>query len=168
MFKALLISILSLFILSCKTQKQIVETKTTETETTSRFEKEIPRDTTLKTESEESSFVGALKVDSSGAISVVPTKVESGSNALQAPEVIIKNNTVYVDCQKDAEELFFEWKEKFIREHKTTTIEKEIPVLVKEDLSKWELTQIWLGRIFMFLITSSGVGLILYKFKSKK
>lgn len=153
---------------SCCSHKEIVPTSITENETTEIIQQQIQRDTVLMTVADTSSFVGALNVDSTGKISLIPTRIDSGSTSLKQPEVQIRNNTVYVNCEKEAEELLFEWKEKYIRENKTKTKTQINTVFVEKELSKWQVAQIWFGRIFMLILFFGGVGLILYRFFIKK
>lgn len=83
----------------------------------------------------------------------------SKNKVLQPPRVQLQNNKLIVDCESEAQRLFFEWKDKFIKEQKV--VEIRIPVAVPLSLSWWQQTQIWLGRGFMLLVFLGMIGLTL-------
>ncbi|WP_286431165.1 hypothetical protein [Myroides marinus] len=80
----------------------------------------------------------------------------SKNKVLQPPKVQLVNNKLMVDCEVEAQQMFLEWKEKFIKEHRV--IETKIPIAVPLELSTWQQTQIWLGRTLLLLMTLGSVG----------
>ena len=78
---------------------------------------------------------------------------------LKPPEVQIKDNILTVNCHAEAQQLFAQWKERFIEQHKQQTLKTYIPV--DKPPSSWQLFQIWCGRIFLALLL---LALIAWRF----
>lgn len=151
----LFIGLLMLIITSCgnfKNQRPIVDVeRNIETSVD-----KLPRDTTVLIPVENSSFVGKLVVNPSGEIELNEIS-SSGTENLSKPQVKIIDNYIEVDCEKKAQELFVEWKEKH-----TKTIKKEIvtvSVPVERDFTFWESIFLWLGRVFALILFASLVVL---------
>lgn len=138
----------SIVLTSCRCNKEIITNETV------RFEKEFIRDTIFQTVADSSTYKAWLKCDSLGNVVIASSESNSGKK-LKAPVVYIKDNVLQVDCTKEAEKLFFQWKEKFKSE--STSVTKEI--LVERELSTFQIVQIWLGRILILLIIIALVAL---------
>lgn len=142
---------------SCKPTKEVVyvdrnvEVKVIET----------IHDTVFTTKPDSSRFTADLVVDSSGNITLNNTTTINGDK-LNAPVVGIKNNKLTVDCRAEAEELFFQWKEKYESTNKSETVREPVPypVNVEKELTWFQRTFIWLGVIFTLLLTIAAVALV--------
>lgn len=142
---------------SCKPSKEVVyidrnvEVKVIET----------IRDTIFITKPDSSRFTADLVVDSGGNITLTNTTAINGDK-LNAPAVGIKNNKLTVDCRAEAEELFFQWKEKYESTNKSETVHEPVPypVQVEQELTFFQKTFICLGVIFTLLLTISAVALV--------
>ena len=154
--RILFIALSFLLLTSCGNNKEIIRNETV------RIEKEIIHDTIFQTVADSSSFKALLKCDSSGNIYIVHSVSSSGKN-MKAPEVTIRDNILNIDCKAEAQKLFFQWKEKYKSDTKTSirTIE------VERKLTPWQLTQIWLGRILILLVIIACAALIAH-YRHKK
>ena len=114
-------------------------------------------DTILKTE-KDSSFYKAYIECINGKPVLKNPKSKPGKHQ-QAPKVDLKGNQLNVDCVIEAQELFHQWKETYIKENQATTI--KIPYPVVQPLTWWQTTQIWLGRILIFLLLALIIAVIL-------
>ena len=133
---------------SCKSAS--VPMPTTETNKTVTITETV-HDTVFKIEKDNSYYEAYLecvngKVVINGAISNTISK----NGVLQPPKVIIKDNYIKVDCEVKAQELFAQWKSKYIQELTETT--NTVPVEVDRGPTFFQELQIWLGRIFLALI----------------
>jgi hypothetical protein len=142
---------------SCGCHKEVVNNETV------RIEKETIHDTVIVVKADSSHLYGQLNCDSLGNIELTNTHAESGT-MLNAPKVRIVDNKIYVDCESKAQELFLQWKEKYISGISTRTKLIQVP----QDFSTWQLIQIWLGRIFIILLIVAAVALFVnYRLKQK-
>jgi len=73
-------------------------------------------------------------------------KMVSGRK-LRVPMLTLKNDTIGCNCLSDSLKLYAFWKSKQV----TTTTKKQTPILIDKPLTRWQTTQIWLGRIFILL-----------------
>lgn len=153
----MLLLLVGMLVASCGS-KQPISTTPTVTERVTTEVEEIKRDTVLIVP-EDKSYYEAYLACVNGKVVVKDANIKRSTNkALQPPSVnITKDNKLTVDCTVLAQELFFEWRDKFIREHKATEV--KIPVLVPMELTGWQRTQIWLGRVFMVLIGVAAFNL---------
>ncbi|WP_298307260.1 hypothetical protein [Flavobacterium sp.] len=148
------LSILFLFVLvttlvSCKSPSVVLPTKT-ETITNSAV-KEVIRDTVFEVKKDSSYYKAWLEcVDGQIKIKENTKPKFTKGKYLQPPKVLIKGNELTVDCEAEAQRLFAQWKDTFTEKNTSTTT--EIPVLVEKDLSWWQETQIWCGRIFLGIL----------------
>lgn len=162
-FKHILIAISTLFILaSCGGHRDILTQSTHEVE--ERVVTVYVHDTIIETVKDSSSYVGRLQVDSTGQVTVVQIDSTEG-DYLSAPVPTIKDNIIVIDCEAKAQQLFVEWKETFVENHKTKTITNTVITEVEKELSWWQTTLIWLGWIFIIALILIIVGLIFFKFK---
>jgi hypothetical protein len=67
---------------------------------------------------------------------------------LAIPNVKLQNGVLSVDCQKEAENLFFHWKEKFRKEYELT--HKPVPVPVP--LTKWQEAKMVIGSLVIWAV----------------
>lgn len=105
------------------------------------------KDTTVIVPKDSSYFKAELVVDSTGTVALKNVLETSSGRKLKTPKVTIKNNLIEVDCQAEAESLFFSWKEKFVKQYR----ELNKPIITNV-LTKWQKIQIWLGRILLILL----------------
>lgn len=148
---------------SCGSNKQAVNLQPTVTESVTTTVEEIKRDSTLVVEADKSQYVAELAIQGNKIVVKDANIKRSKNKALQPPKVQLQGNKLTVDCTIEAQELFFEWRDKFIKEFKVKEI--KIPVPVPLELSWWQSMQIWLGRVFLFFILTGGVG---YFIKNRK
>jgi PBP1b-binding outer membrane lipoprotein LpoB len=158
MKKLLLITFLGLFLASCGNQKNYPTTVDVERNIETTVD-ELPRDTTVRIPTEKSSLIGKLVVDSSGKFQLNEIS-SSGTENVSKPRVKIVDNYIEVDCEKKAQELFVEWKEKHKHTKEKETVTVSVPV--ERELTFWEKAQIWMGRI-LALIIFAGIIILLTK-----
>lgn len=171
MKKAFTIILLSFFLavgllLSCKSNAPLAENKTEKIITV----KEIVKDTVLKVEKDSSFYQAYIDcVNGKPVIKTTPKGLQGKGiqpetkkgNHLKPPNVAIDGNTLKVSCYQEAQELFFRWKEQYIKEFERET--KTVPpVTIERKFTWWETTQIWTGKIVIFL---SGIVLIVWAIK---
>lgn len=149
-----------IMLVSCTSNKPVVmknETLTTKTIT------ETVHDTVFKIE-KDSSFYQALLECQDGKVLIKHVVLSEPGRTLKSPKVRVDHNTLQVDCEARAQQLFAQWKSKFIQEN--TEQVKEVPVLVNR-LTWWQEFQIKGFRFLLliaFLITIYTV--IKYNFKT--
>lgn len=139
-----------------------------------------PKDTLYDVKADTSLFRADIVVNDTGGVSLANIKVQKGDN-LKAPNVSIKDNILRVNCEAEAYKLFLQWKEKYIKE--SIVIKSYVPPNQMynsvnnsdakqadrdsdNELTYWQETQVWLGRILLLLIVI-GVANYLYKKKPK-
>lgn len=117
----------------------------------------IIRDTVFKTE-KDSSFYRAYIECVNGKPVIKQPKAKSGKN-LKEPKVDLKGNELQVDCHAEAQELFHQWQETYIKENQSKTI--KVPYAVPTPLTQFQVVQLWFGRLFIFLLLLFVVAAIL-------
>lgn len=75
---------------------------------------------------------------------------------LQTPKVVLANNKLTVNCERKAQVIFLEWKEKYIKENKTITQ----PVYIPYPLKWWQTALMYLGGILI-------IGIVITLIKPK-
>lgn len=150
-------------LLSCKSNAPLTENK--EKIITI---KEIVKDTVLIVEKDSSYYEAYIDCINGKPVIREPQKPKDKDTAqskkgkhLAVPDVKIEDNILKVNCYQEAQKLFITWKEQYIKEfEKETKIPP--PVTVEKDFSWWELTQLWIGKIVLFI---SGFSLIIWAIK---
>lgn len=139
--------VLAITLGGCKSQTSVIPPKTIETikEITTEV---VVKDTFFSVE-KDSSFYQAYIDCINGKPVIKEVKTKSGKN-LKAPKVTINGNDLRINCDVEAQKLFYSWKEKYIKEHSNT--KETVPLSIKLPLTNWENVQIWFGRIFMVLL----------------
>lgn len=134
----LLLTLLVFSLASCGSKAPVVETKEVVREV-----KEIVRDTEFVAQ-KDSSFYRAYLDCINGKPIIKQVIDASPGKTLNKPKVSIEDNVLKVDCTKEAEKLFFEWKEKYITEstHHTKPV-------IQFKLTFWQELQI---KCFHFLL----------------
>lgn len=132
---------------SCRSYKPAVVTENrTETNT------ETLHDTVFKTEPDTSAYKANLGVNpganGKSKIAIVEVVKTKPGKYVTVPTVKILDNTLYVDCEARAQELFAFWKSK--QSVKKEVIEK--PVFIEHQLTFFESLQIWIGRVLLGLL----------------
>lgn len=125
---------------------------------------EVIHDTIYQVPADTSSFIGEIKVDSTGEISLVELKSTEGKSSVKKPKVKMIDNYVYVDCETEAQELFKQWKVQYKSEHSTEI--KEVPVPVPP--SKLDQFLKWVGVIALVISTLVGIGYALFAINKKR
>ncbi|AJA68196.1 hypothetical protein HX025_12750 [Myroides odoratimimus] len=151
--------LLALLLMSCGSRKTAINMQPTTTEQITQTVEEVKRDTVLIIPADKSQYVAELAVQGNKIVVKDANIKRSKNKVLQPPKVQLQNNKLIVDCESEAQRLFFEWKDKFIKEQKV--VETRIPVAVPLSLSWWQQTQIWLGRGFMLLVALGMTGFII-------
>jgi len=125
------------------------------------------RDTIYKVEADSSYYEAYIDcINGKPVIRETPqTKLNTKpGRTLQKPKATISGNKLNVDCYKNIEELHKQWEETYIKEHEQTPIYVDVPVEVEKPLTWFQKLQIWLGRIFLGII-SLGVLLLILRWK---
>lgn len=146
---------------SCGSNKQAVSLQPTVTESVTTTVEEVKRDTTLVVEADKSQYVAELAIQGNKIVVKDANIKRSKNKALQPPKVQLQGNKLTVDCTLEAQLLFFEWRDQYIKENKVKEI--KIPVPVPLELSWWQSAQIWLGRVFLLIILAGGAGYLVRK-----
>lgn len=121
------------------------------------LQKEIVRDTVLTIE-KDSSFYSAYIECINGKPVLKESKAlpkNRPGRSLAVPNVKLKNGVLSVDCHKEAEKMFFAWKEKFTQEWNTHN--KPVPVPVK--LTNFQIIKMTIGSI---VIWAGGLIALVY------
>ena len=139
----------------CRSASSLPSPSTAETST--KEVKVVVRDTFFKTE-KDSSFYKAYIDCVNGKPVLKNPKATPGKN-LKAPKVNLKGNELQVDCQQQAQKLFYQWKEQYVKENQSKTI--KIPYAVPAQFTQFQVVQLVLGKIFLFLILLLIVAAIL-------
>jgi len=162
------LSFLFLFVLlattlsSCKSTS-VVPPATTETTKTATI-KEVIRDTIFQTQKDSSYYKAYLDcVDGKVVVKQNTKPILKSGKFLKPPKVTLKDNTITIDCEAEAQKLFYQWKDVY-RENMKSVLQK-IPYPVEKPLSWWQKTEIILGRIFLGLILVFTVLGVLKYFK---
>ncbi|HCY81536.1 MAG TPA: hypothetical protein DHV22_08030 [Xanthomarina gelatinilytica] len=137
--------LITLFIIllfaGCKTTKPtIVEKKVKETII------ETVHDTIFEIKADSSYYKAYITCINNKPVISQP-KARSGTK-LKEPNVNLKDSTLTVDCEAEAQKLFAKWKSREIRND--TVI--EIPVFIDKEFTFFQKVQLWLGRIFLAII----------------
>lgn len=124
------------------------------------IQKEIVKDTILTIE-KDSSFYSAY-IDCVNGKPVlkeltIPVKGKvlpknKAGRTLAIPNVSLENGVLSVNCQKEAEQKFITWKEKFIQEWNTE--KKTVPV--PEALTKFQKIKMIIGGVIFWIVTIGG------------
>lgn len=109
---------------------------------------ETLRDTVFKIQPDTSYYKAWLRCVN-GKVELSTPQLKKGKN-LNPPEVQLKDNLLTINCHTEAQQLFAQWKERFIKQHKEHTITQYIPL--DKPPSGWQMFQIWCGRIFLALL----------------
>lgn len=135
---------------SCKSTSAVLPTATTDSTSVKLVTTKI-HDTIFKTEKDSSYYKAYLECVNGKVVVSPKSKVESHSGKyLKAPKVQLQDNILKVDCHAEAQALYAKWIDKYTSEHKQ--IIKNIPYAVPLELSWWQTTEIWAGRLFLVLI----------------
>lgn len=139
--------VLAMTLVGCKSQANVIPPRTIET--TKELEKTVFVKDTFFSVEKDSSFYKAYIDCVNGKPVIKDVKSKPGKN-LQPPKVKIDGNYIKIDCELEAQKLFYSWKETYIKEHNNT--KETVPLTIKLPLTKWESIQIYCGKIFMFLL----------------
>lgn len=148
-FKFISVLIVGILIASCRSIQSVPESTTIEKTV---YVKDVIHDTLVVTKSDSSSAKFKLQVDSLGKISIRSLEDYTAGRSLLIPKAKIINNTLTIDCQKQAEELFIQWKTQLRDSVYKTVVNKPQKIIYKSvNLSFWQSLQIWLGRAFILV-----------------
>ena len=145
---------------SCKSTS-VVPPATTETTNTITI-KEVIRDTVFETK-KDSSFYKAYLDCVNGKVVIKGNSQKAKGNYLKPPKVTVQDNIITVDCEAEAQKLFYQWRDVY-RENMKSVL-KKLPYPVEKPLTWWQKTQIILGRIFLALIIVFTIVGVLKYFK---
>jgi hypothetical protein len=157
-----LFCLLATTLVACKSSG-VVPPTTTET-TTSTTTETVVRDTVFAVQKDSSYYKAYLEcINGKVVVKTTTEPIVKAGKHLEPPKVNIKDNVITVDCLSEAYKLFAQWKDVYIKEHKSEI--KRIPYPVIQPLSWWQNTQIILGRIFLgiLIVFAIVVGLRLTK-----
>ncbi|MDN3671504.1 hypothetical protein QWY99_22135 [Flavobacterium branchiarum] len=152
--------VLATTLVACKSSSVVPPTtiETTTTVTT----KEVVRDTTFKIPQDNSYYKAYLECVNGKVVMNKDVKpVSTPGKHLEPPKVNLQDNILTVDCKAEAIKLFAQWKDVYTKEHQQ--IIKKIPYPVERELSWWQLTQIYCGRLFLTLLALFIIVVVLQK-----
>lgn len=150
--------LLATTLVACKSAGVVPPTTIETTNTVTKTE--VVRDTVFKIQKDSSYYKAYLECVNGKVVINPQAKPESKKGKhLKPPKVNIKDNIITVDCDAEAQELFAQWKDIYIKEHQLK-IEK-IPYPVPAQLSYWQKTQIILGRLLILIAVLIGLGFAL-------
>lgn len=151
-------AILVLLMVSCKPKQLILTNEVIKTiETT-----EVIRDTVFRTEVD-SSFYSAF-VECINNKPVLKSPTSTGSKNIKPPKVTLEDSILKVDCVTIAQDLFFQWKEKYIKEFESNN--KTEPIYINNPLKWYEKTLMGVGSIAL-VIVFVGLGFLTKRFLTK-
>lgn len=139
-------------LLSCKSSIPLAK-ESTKTVTIT----EVVRDTVVVVEADKSTYQALLKCQEGKVVIDQTTATQpktTGGKKLSAPKVNIKDNTLKVDCEQKAYELFHQWKEVF----KAEAVSERIPYPVQRELTFWQKLFIWFGKVFLILLLAALIN----------
>lgn len=113
------------------------------------------RDTILKIEKDSAFYNAYIKCVNKEPVLIVNT-LEIVKYRKITPKVSLNKGKLEVNCVKEAEELFFKWKQEYIKENTKTTIKETNVVEVPRKLTWWQKLCIDLGKIFIGFIIVYG------------
>ena len=146
----LFLFLLATTLVACKSTSVVLPTTTTDSTTTKTVTVKI-HDTVFRTEKDSSYYKAYLEcVNGKVQFNKDRIPVQHSGKYLQAPKVSLKGQVIYVDCEARAQELFANWKDTYIATHQAVIKHEPYPVPLQ--LTWWQTTEIWLGRIFLGLI----------------
>lgn len=121
---------------------------TTENKTQTITVKETVHDTIFTIEKDSSSLKALLECQNGKVVLKNIVQSEPG-RTLKSPKVQIVDNALRVDCEARAQELLAHYKDT----HETLTSYKvqTITNTVEKQLSWWQVTQIWCGRLLLLI-----------------
>lgn len=155
-------------VLSCKSAGPVSPTIPVETKNDTKVEKvitSVERDTIIQTVAD-STFYRAWVECLNGKPVLKQSQSKPGRH-LTAPQVTLDDNgQLQIKVKALAEELFFKWKEQHVNTTTTNSKTTQVLVPVERDLSTWETAQIYLGRLFLGIITLALAAWIIKKRKS--
>lgn len=137
-FLAILIALTSC---RAKLPEKVIVEKTKEVTITEKV-----RDTVLVTEKDSSYYKAYIECINNKP--VIKDATATPGKILKAPNVNLTNNQLTVDCKQEAEKIFFQWKEKYIKEHH----KEQVPVIVPAEFTDWQIIKMKLGEIFLWLL----------------
>jgi len=143
--KRLVFLFLTISLLGCRSQKPVTSEQK-ERIVTNREVTETPRDTTIYL-TDSSSIQALIKCDSAGQAYLAEIQ-SMRLGRLVKPSLKLNNSMLTVDCKVDSAAIYLAWNERFEQVNTDTSVSKSRSVPVNY-VTKWQLTQIWLGRIFM-------------------
>lgn len=153
--------VLATTLVACKSASVVPPTITEKTIT--KTVTEVVRDTVFEVQKDSSFYKAYLECVEGKVVIKENTKpVTTKGKYLQPPKVNITDNVLQVDCEAEAQKLFFQWKEKYIQ----AVVENMIkhPYIVEKELSWWQITQMYLGRILIIFAVLLGLG---FAFKNR-
>ena len=95
-------------------------------------------------------------------LAAVPKSVAGRS--VKPPSVNLNNGVLSVNCEKEAEKLFFAWKETELREWQNT----QKPVYIDRKLTTFQNVKLFLGNILFYAICLAVVAFLIRFFITKK
>lgn len=150
-------------LVSCAGNKPVVVQNAT---TVEKIITETVHDTVLQVEKDSASYAALLECINGKAKVKDVLRTEPG-RTLKSPKVRIADNLLEVDCEAKAQELFIQWKSKYILEHKQDVV--KVPVVTNE-LTWWQETQIRGFKVLagLFLLAIAFIILTIVKSYLKK
>ena len=134
-----------LFLTACGGVKKVQEPiYITKTETI----KEVVHDTVFKIEKQTSQAVYSIDCPEPGSKPVLKSLSKSSSKDMDTPKVVLKDHTLVVDCESKAQELFLQWKERYVTTH---SLEQK-PIYIEHPLKWWQKALMWVGGLAILAI----------------
>lgn len=146
--KRLLFIFLTIALLGCRSQKPVASEQK-ERIVTNREVIETLRDTMIYV-SDSASILALVKCDSAGQAYLSEIQALRLGKLMQ-PSITLSNSQLTVDCKVDSAAIYLTWHERFEQINTDTSVSKTEVIQVNY-VTKWQLTQMWFGRIFMVSI----------------
>ena len=159
-FFFILLIFISLGLVSCASKKPVDPVIITNTKEVTH----IVRDTVFKVASDSSYYEAFIECQNGKPVlKETPETTKNGKTgrSLNKPKASIDGDKLKVDCYKNEEELHKKWEETYIKEHEQKPIYVPQNVYKDKPLTFWQKLQIWLGRIFLGIITIGVLSFIL-------
>lgn len=138
----------------CKTTK-VIKTGVQKDSITTITKVITERDTIFKIEKDSALYNAYIKCVNKEPVLIVDT-LEIVKYRKIKPKVSLNDGKLEVNCVKEAEELFFKWKQEYIKENTKTTTKETNIVEVPRQLTWWQKLFIRLGQIFIVVLIVYG------------
>ncbi len=122
--------------------------------------REIPRDTVINVQADSSLYKALIECQNGKPVIVDTVREIIKGKYVKQPKITIDGNVLSVMSRSEAQRLFFEWKEQYVKETSSVTRTMTETKEVEKDLGWWQLLWLNLGRIVGLCV----IGYVVLKF----